>query len=192
MEKLRRRRRRWPRVTLAIIGSLLLLCGWYVLAVGLLSSRSTATPALSGTYKVGRTSFEWTDNTRADPLDPAHGPRRLAVWLWYPAPANAQGRPLKYSPGLWSGLAFGPPVRWFESDFAKIRIHSVEGASVADGKFPVVVLEPGMGFTAPQYSVLAEQLASHGYVVATKVRPTACLMSASIRDSAGLSSQPWP
>lgn len=30
---------------------------------------------------------------------------------------------------------------------------------------PVVVLEPGLGFSAPQYQSLAEEIASHGYIV---------------------------
>jgi predicted dienelactone hydrolase len=34
---------------------------------------------------------------------------------------------------------------------------------VADGRFPIVALEPGLGFAALQYSTLAENLASHGY-----------------------------
>ncbi|MFG1912027.1 alpha/beta hydrolase family protein [Kribbella sp. NPDC048928] len=166
MVKLGKRRWRWPRIVAAVVGGLLVVCGWYVLVVGLLSSRSTDTPALSGPYKVGRTSFEWADSSRTDPLDAEHGPRRLAVWLWYPAPGSAQGKALTYTPGLWSRLAFGKPVSWFESDFSRIKIHAISGAPVAGGPFPVVVLEPGMGFSAPQYTVLAESLASRGYIVA--------------------------
>jgi dienelactone hydrolase len=52
-----------------------------------------------------------------------------------------------------------------------VRTHSVAGAPVAAGRFPLVVLEPGMGLAAPQFSTLAEDLASHGYVVAG-VTPT--------------------
>lgn len=38
-------------------------------------------------------------------------------------------------------------------------------------QFPVAVLKPGMGFAAPQYTTIAENLASHGYLVAG-VTPT--------------------
>jgi predicted dienelactone hydrolase len=89
--------------------------------------------------------------------------------LWYPA--QTRGTRASYTPGLWSRLGFGAPVGWFESDFDKIRVHARNGAPVADGTFPVVVLEPGMGFSAPQYTALAENLASHGYLVAG-VTPT--------------------
>jgi pimeloyl-ACP methyl ester carboxylesterase len=37
---------------------------------------------------------------------------------------------------------------------------------VAAGRFPVIVLAPGLGLAAPQYTVIAENLASHGYLVA--------------------------
>jgi len=42
---------------------------------------------------------------------------------------------------------------------------------VTVGRFPVVVLQPGLGFSAQQYTVLGEDLASRGYVVAG-VTPT--------------------
>ncbi|MFI5693747.1 alpha/beta hydrolase family protein [Kribbella sp. NPDC051586] len=159
-------RRRWLRAVVIGLTSVAVLLVWYVVAMALMSSREVALPALSGKYQVGRQSFEWVDTGRTDPLDPNGGPRKLSVWLWYPAPAAAEGARLPYTPGLWSKLAFGPPVRWFETDFGKIRVHAIDGAAVADGHFPVVVLEPGMGFAAPQYSALAESLASRGYVVA--------------------------
>ncbi|HEY3511385.1 MAG TPA: hypothetical protein VGL36_19585 [Kribbella sp.] len=160
------RAHRWRRRVLIGSGSVLVLLAWYVMAMAAFGARQVVLPALTGQYQVGRTSFEWVDAGRADPLDPHHGPRRLSVWLWYPAPADAQGPHPAYTPGLWSKLAFGAPVGWFETDFGKIRVRSIDGAAVADGRFPVVVLEPGMGFAAPQYSALAESLASHGYVVA--------------------------
>jgi len=58
-----------------------------------------------------------------------------------------------------------------ESGFQGIRTHSYADVPVAAGRFPVVVLEPGMGLAAPQYTALAEDLASHGYLVAG-VTPT--------------------
>nr|WP_238342294.1 hypothetical protein [Actinopolymorpha rutila] len=58
-----------------------------------------------------------------------------------------------------------------EGSFGNLRIHAREGVPVANGRFPVVVLEPGLGFAAPQYTTLAENLAGHGYLVAG-VTPT--------------------
>jgi dienelactone hydrolase len=53
----------------------------------------------------------------------------------------------------------------------RVLTHSVVDAPVAAGRFPLVVLEPGMGLSALHFSTLAEDLASHGYVVAG-VTPT--------------------
>jgi hypothetical protein len=144
-------------------------CSGYVAVVAALSSRSISLPGLTGTFQVGRKAFEWTDRTRVDPLAPSGGPRRLSVWLWYPAAGS--GKAAEYMTGPWRDQQFSGPVGWFESDFDNVEVHAVEDASVADGIFPVAVLEPGMGFSAPQYTSIAEDLASHGYLVAG-VTPT--------------------
>ncbi|MER7006514.1 hypothetical protein ABT297_26215 [Dactylosporangium sp. NPDC000555] len=121
-------------------------------------------PAPTGPYRVGRTTFDWTDTARTDPLAPEPGQHReLSVWAWYPAPAGTTGRPAPYAPGHWARmLQFGILANRLDA----VRTHSVADAPVAGGRFPLVVLEPGMGLAAPQYSGLAEDLASHGYVVA--------------------------
>jgi dienelactone hydrolase len=120
---------------------------------------------------VGRTAYEWTDGGRTDPLAPRAGtPRRLSVWLWYPA-ARATGRRAPYAPGAWAGLHIGGAPGWGETAFGAIRTRSVPDAPVAAGRFPVAVLEPGLGLAAPQFSTIAENLASHGWLVAG-VTPT--------------------
>jgi dienelactone hydrolase len=144
-------------------------CTGYVAVVAALSSRSVSLPQLTGPHQVGRTTFEWSDQGRVDPLAPNHGPRRLSVWLWYPA--AGPGRAAEYMPGLWGKQQFGGVVGWFQTDFENVRVHAIENAPVAAGRFPVVVLSPGMGFSAPQYTAIAEDLASQGYLVAG-VTPT--------------------
>jgi dienelactone hydrolase len=124
-------------------------------------------PAPPGPYQVGRATFDWTDTSRSDPLGPRPGaPRELSVWLWYPAPPDAVGEALPYAPGAWAGLHLQGPLALFEADFAAVRDHARGHVPAAAGRFPVVVLEPGLGFSAPQYTVLAEHLASRGYLVA--------------------------
>ncbi len=149
-----------------------------VLAAGIgyfgyvLSRRSDqiALPAPTGQYKVGRTSFEWTDTARPDPFVSGL-PRKLSVWLWYPAAADAGGQRAEYAPGLWDRLHLQGPIAPFEGRFESLQDKALRDVPVATGRHPVVVLEPGMGFSAPQYAVLAEDLASHGYLVAG-VTPT--------------------
>ena len=53
----------------------------------------------------------------------------------------------------------------------KINTSTIEDAPPAAGRFPVVVLEPGLGLSAPQLTTLGQELASQGFVVAA-VTPT--------------------
>ena len=133
-------------------------------------SEPVVLPAPTGGYPVGRARYEWTDTSREDPLAPRPGqPRSLPVWVWYPAtgpaPSAAAGH-AAYAPGLWRDVHLPAPIGLGETDFGKVRTHSHERVAAADGRFPVVVLEPGLGFSAVQYTTIAEDLASHGFVVA--------------------------
>ncbi|WP_042394397.1 hypothetical protein [Streptacidiphilus carbonis] len=163
--------RRWLRRTLktllVLVIVLVVTLGGYIGFVAVRSGQQVTLPAPTGRYPVGRTTADWTDHTRTDPLAPRAGtPRELSVWLWYPA-APAPGAPsAPYAPGAWSGLHLGGLPGLGETGFDDIRVHAVAEAPVAAGRFPVVVLEPGLGLAAPQYTTIAENLASHGYLVA--------------------------
>jgi predicted dienelactone hydrolase len=149
-----------------------ILAGGYLGSVAVRRARPVTLPAAAGIYRVGRLRTEWTDPTRTDPLAPTPGnPRELAVWLWYPAPADATGPRAAYAPGPWAALHFPGIAAWGETSFDAVRVRSIESAPVAAGRFPLVVLEPGLGLAAPQYTAIAENLAAHGYLVAG-VTPT--------------------
>ena len=87
--------------------------------------------------------------------DPARGGRRLMLTLWYPA-ASVRGRPLAVyaSPRLTATLGL-PPV----------RVHARERAPARRARLPVVLFSPGFGAPRVLYQALAEDLASHGYLV---------------------------
>ena len=91
----------------------------------------------------------------------------LAVWVWYPA-APVAGRTAAYAPGLWSNLQ---QQGFLTGPLDAIRTSEYDDAPPAGGRFPVVVLEPGLGLSAPQFTTLAQDLASNGYIVAG-VTPT--------------------
>ncbi|WP_344314686.1 hypothetical protein [Fodinicola feengrottensis] len=160
-------KRRWVRVVTAVALTPVLLIASYVAAVTVARAQPSALPAPTGFFTVGRKLLDWTDGSRVDPLAPVPGTRReLSVWLWYPA-ARATGAAGPYAPGLWSQLHFpvlGPGL--FEGSFGLLQGHSYDGAPAAGGKFPLVVLEPGMGLSAAYFTTIAENLASHGYLVA--------------------------
>lgn len=163
--------RRTLRSLLVVVLAVVLAAGGYVAYAAVRHTSTVTLPAPTGRYHVGRVNYEWTDEHRIDPLAPRAGTHReLSVWLWYPA-ASSSGRPAAYAPGAWGKLHFPGFIGLGESRFASIRTHSVVAAPVAGGRFPVVVLEPGLGLAAPQFTTVAENLASHGYLVAG-VTPT--------------------
>ncbi|GIE97268.1 alpha/beta hydrolase [Paractinoplanes rishiriensis] len=155
------------RVLAVAVAGVLLLAGLYA---GILRHRSERTVSIGpdGAYPVGRATHELADRSRTDELAPRGGsPRMLSVWLWYPAAARA-GSESAYAPGAWRGLhRYG----WAQTGFERIRTGTYDEAPVAAGKFPIVVLLPGLGLAAPQYAAVAAGLASRGYLVAG-VTPT--------------------
>lgn len=163
----RRGVRRTVKVLLVVAIVLVVALGGYVGYVTVRQQEEVALPAPSGRYPVGRTMADWTDDARPDPLAPRAGtPRELSAWLWYPAAPAPGATPAHYAPGAWSGLHLHGPLGVGETRFDHVRVHAVADAPAAAGRFPVVVLEPGLGLAAPQYTTLAENLASNGYLVA--------------------------
>ena len=130
-----------------------------------------ALPAPTGRFTVGRTLYDWVDPSRRDALADQPGqPRELAVWVWYPGEANAAAQPAPYLPLNWiqardSDQGLG---RLIEHEFTGILTHSYTGLALAKTQpvYPLLVMQPGMGPMASDYTVIAENLASHGYIVA--------------------------
>jgi dienelactone hydrolase len=157
----------FKRAVAGAAGAMVLLLSAYA---GFLVHRSRHPVSLapSGTYPVGRSQQEIADRSRTDEFAPIGGnPRVLSVWLWYPA-AAASGTASVYTPGPWAALhKFG----WAQTRFDRVHTGTYDEVPFADGQFPLVVLLPGLGFAAPQYSAIAASLASQGYIVAG-VTPT--------------------
>jgi predicted dienelactone hydrolase len=88
--------------------------------------------------------------------DPARGGRRVMVTLWYPAASTRGGSLAAYaSPRLAVTLGGLPPV----------RVHARYRAPARRARLPVVLFSPGRGAPRVFYQALAEDLASHGYLV---------------------------
>lgn len=133
-------------------------------------------PPPTGPLAVGRTSFDWTEEARVDPLNPDRiSKRELEVWAWYPADAPGGAPAAPYVPQPWASVLdqeHGVGAVLFQSN-ESVHAHAVPDApvSAAQARYPVLVLLPGFGSTPAAYTTLAEDLASHGYVVAG-VAPT--------------------
>jgi predicted dienelactone hydrolase len=161
------------RIILLFLAALLagvLLGGGYI---GFLAVTRTAVqilPTPSGPYTVGRMELDWTDPSRMDPLaEQANRPRELAVWVWYPAQAGSSQNSAPYFPPAWAQARIkdqGIGIL-IERKLTRIETHSYENAPLANAQpdYPVLIMEPGLGPAIPDYTVLAENLASHGYIV---------------------------
>jgi predicted dienelactone hydrolase len=127
--------------------------------------------APDGPYRVGIGHFELTDPARKGVLTgDTSEPRVIPVVTWYPAVATrARGRPyfdaqeardeggsleriMQYRPGELASLA-------------RLRLPSTRDAPPLPGHFPVVIFSHGFFLYPAQNTVLAERLASHGYIV---------------------------
>ncbi|MEV0285023.1 hypothetical protein AB0H36_13015 [Kribbella sp. NPDC050820] len=155
-------------VVIAVLFALLAGSG-YVGWIAVKRSEPVALPDPTGNFQVGRRTFEWTDTTRKDPY--GDGQRKLSVWVWHPVAKDVTGRKVQYAPGLWSDLHLKAPASVFQGPFDTLQDPAFDRVAVAPGRFPVVVLMPGLGLSAPMYASLAEDIASHGYLVAG-VTPT--------------------
>jgi predicted dienelactone hydrolase len=138
-----------------------------------LENRSEVTlPTPTGSFVVGRAIYDWTDSAALDTLAPVPGTKReLLVWMWYPSTAGqsvvmdeylpAQLRPKAEAAGranIWTFLT---------RDVSKVRGHSARAPDVSPQQrsYPVVIVRAGASAPVLNYSTLAEDLASHGYVV---------------------------
>jgi dienelactone hydrolase len=131
------------------------------------SARHVVLPTAARRYPVGRRVVTWTE-PQADPLDPQHRPRRLSVWVWYPASGEASdGARAPYAPDGWaSAMRPSRLERLLGRPVTNVEVAARADAPPAAQRFPLVVFTPGMGNNSLEQSVVASGLAGLGYVVA--------------------------
>lgn len=136
-----------------------------------LEHRSAVTlPQPSGPFAVGRTIYDWVDDGAIDTLAPTAGVKReLLVWIWYPAESSQSAAMDDYMPrALQIALRrqLGP-LNFVAHDLSKVRSHSIRNAAISPARasYPVVIMRAGASLEIVSYSTIAEDLASHGYVV---------------------------
>jgi dienelactone hydrolase len=125
-------------------------------------------PAATGRYTTGRVAFQWIDNTRPELETRVPDDRReLLVYVFYPAEAVNGVPRAPYMPEADVMLPY-----WKDdltNRLKSLRAHSREGLALPGGRtqFPLVIFAPGGGQKTLAYTTLLEDLASHGYVVAS-------------------------
>ena len=127
------------------------------------NDRPIVLPVPQGPNRVGRIDLLWTDPERGYPM---------TTVVWYPAEGDTPGVRAPYLPAgagrPTASSVFPIPL----GRYLAIEGHSTRQAAFSSGKFPLIVLSPGMGGIPTQYTTIAEDLASFGYLVAG-VTPTA-------------------
>lgn len=135
-------------------------------------------PEPEGPYATGTETFHFVDTSRDEILTDLEGDKReLIVQIWYPARINNQAKSEPVFPqteGIFEKFkqAFSRELGGFPAfliDYWKyIKTNSYRGAeiSTAQKSWPIVVLSHGMGTTRTIHTSQAENLASHGFIVA--------------------------
>jgi len=156
---------------LSLLG--VLAVGALVGALWLERSTEISLPAPTGSFAVGRSIDVWVDDAHSDALAPVPGTKReLLVWIWYPATVVQTGAvPDDYVPAevrAPAGRDDGALIfKLLTRDLSKVHGHSYRDADVSPQhrSYPVVIMRAGASSEVTNYSTLAEDLASHGYVV---------------------------
>ena len=107
-----------------------------------------------------------------DALAPVPGTKReLLVWIWYPAAVQSDAVVDDYLPAQVrapAGRVSGALIfRLLTRDPSKVHGHSYRDPDMSPRQrsYPVVIMRAGASAGVMNYSTLAEDLASHGYVV---------------------------
>ncbi|MGV4986706.1 alpha/beta hydrolase family protein [Streptomyces sp. NRAIS4] len=133
-------------------------------------------PAPSGSHRIGVTTLHLTDRSRRDPWEPSIV-RELMVTVFYPA-RDVRGYPV--APQMTAGAAkhfqefaplFHPELPRAGVDWAATTVHARTGAPALPVRRPVLLYSPGGGDPRTLGTGVAEELASHGYVVVTIDHP---------------------
>ncbi|WP_253886312.1 alpha/beta hydrolase family protein [Actinokineospora diospyrosa] len=173
----RARRVRW---WLALPGSVVCAC---LIITGPVAAWAFPVPVLpepSGDFAVGTRVLQWTDPDRPETFTTDPQDRRTVVaQLWYPARKGSTGPRAQYlgrtedeARTVAEALAGGVGLPGFLFDGVPLaRTHAIPDAPAADGRFPVVLFSPGSSGVRTQNTAWAEDLASHGYVVAALDHP---------------------
>jgi dienelactone hydrolase len=126
-------------------------------------------PEPTGPDPVGTTSLYLKDLSRPDPWAAGVDARELMVSLWYPATTSDGPRARYMTPAESELQLTSRDIRGVPPDvLSTTRTNAVSDATPAGGEraLPLVVLSPGFTNARSVLTALAEDLASHGYVVA--------------------------
>jgi len=127
-------------------------------------------PQPTGPYAVGSTYLQFADHARPETLtDDPNDTRTFTGRVWYPAekPKDADPMPYQeYETSVEPIMSGGAPEFIF-SHFHLSKSNSYLDAPIANDQpsYPVLVFSIGFLTLYEDYQIIAEELASHGYIV---------------------------
>ena len=135
-------------------------------------NRDTMLPTPTGPFAVGRTTYFWSDAKQPELMAPKLNTKReIFTWIWYPAASHKLSQPVEYLPASWR-LALERQVgvlltQLLTRDLSRVQVHSIRNAELSSQQhsYPVVFMRAGLAAQTTDYTSLAEDLASHGYIV---------------------------
>ncbi|KKO53689.1 alpha/beta hydrolase family protein [Paenibacillus sp. DMB20] len=154
-----------------VLGRLFIVIGLIVTACFLYVFPVFDLPAPVGELKVGTQVFHFVDPSREETFGKtATGKRELMVQVWYPAQAGTG----KYAPFIpdtrilrHMAANYGLPGFTFQH-LKYVSSHAYSGAEVSSAQtsYPLILANPGFDSSRFLLTSQAENLASHGYIVA--------------------------
>lgn len=150
-----------------------------VLLYGNLEAQTYFFPQPTGVFSVGKKDFEWVDIHRLEKYGTGVDFRTLVASLWYPAEVDkCVSCSLNYDHDAQAYCRQKLAMIGFDYDeqqkiVSSIKINAQQDAlfSMIHQSFPLIILSPGFGIPGGLYSGIAQELASHGYIVATLSHP---------------------
>ena len=134
-------------------------------------------PKPDGAYEVGLSAIELIDKSRFQPFAPSVQPRHFMVSLFYPVHSHKSTTSANYMPPETAAFEDGSelsttgsaglvsPNGTFERLALQVASKSPQTQGTLD--FPIVLFSPGEATTRLFYSVIAQTIASSGYIVIT-------------------------
>lgn len=124
-------------------------------------------PKPSGSYVVGTAVYHWKDKSREEPWTSSTADhRQLMVQIWYPA---AKGTIGKKAPYIFERNKLRASLNQYWPDMPEVITASALEIPVSnkESRYPVLVVSHGMNTGRFLYTSISQELASHGYVVAS-------------------------
>jgi hypothetical protein len=133
-------------------------------------------PKLTGPYGVGVRTIHLVDHSRLENFtNDSNDFREMMIQVWYPIEQENLGqRALYMDPPtfLWlKGRSPVPLITIPDGAYKFVRPHERDGATIAQGMFPVIIFSPGYDGVYQIYTSFIEDLVSHGFVVVSINHP---------------------